>query len=117
MQENPFNNLTQLQLLFSREDIWVHLWVQLGIGKLRFSLLSDTESGTRKSAIEIFSGAHSLNLWPRSVHEAVALQSLRMKANLVGACLFCRIIQDTREHHDVKRPGYSFERPGRRVFR
>ena len=53
-----------------------------------------------------------------SVHEAVALQSFRMKANLVGgACLFCRTIQDTREHHEVKRPGYSFERPGRRVLR
>jgi hypothetical protein len=28
-----------------------------------------------------------------------------------------RIIQDGRERHEVKRPGYSFERPGRRVFR
>jgi len=34
-----------------------------------------------------------------------------------GARLFCMIIQDTREHNEVKRPGYSFERPGRRVLR
>ena len=31
--------------------------------------------------------------------------------------MFCRIIKDTRERHEVERPGYSFERPGRRVFR
>ena len=34
-----------------------------------------------------------------------------------GACLFYRIIQSNRERHEVKRPGYSFERPGRRAFR
>jgi hypothetical protein len=34
-----------------------------------------------------------------------------------GACRLCRIIQDTRERHEAKRPGYPIESPGRRVFR
>jgi hypothetical protein len=31
--------------------------------------------------------------------------------------MFCRINQGSRERHKMERPGYSFERPGRRVFR
>jgi hypothetical protein len=48
-----------------------------------------------------------MNLRARSVHEAVALQSFRMKATSLGRV---PVLQDhsrlTRERHEVKRPGY-----------